>query len=246
MIIAYDGSNYLGWQKTRVGDSIEGTLESVLAKILQRPVSLQAASRTDAGVHAQGQVVNFFLDSPYDLKRLHLSINQLLPKDIVILSLQNVFSTFHPTLDCVAKEYHFSICASSFQQPQYRHYSWHVPSLLELEKMGEAALLLKGEKNFKALCNTKKNSQYSCYTRNLNSIEILALPEQRVLIKITGNNFLYKMVRNIVGLLAYVGKGKIAPNQIESILASENRSHAGMTAPAHGLTLYKVFYDWDK
>jgi tRNA pseudouridine38-40 synthase len=242
MTIAYDGRNYLGWQKTKMGPSIEETLENVLSKILQESVSLQAASRTDAGVHAQGQVVNFLLHCRRDLKRLLRSVNQLLPKDIVVHSLEETFSSFHPTLDCIAKEYRYSICASPFQSPHHRHYSWHVPHVCEFDKMNEAAVLLKGEKNFKALCNTKKSSRNTNNIRNLNSIEIVYLCGQRILIKIIGNSFLYKMVRNIVGLLAYVGKGKIELNQIESIIASENRCKSGITAPAHGLTLYNIFY----
>jgi tRNA pseudouridine38-40 synthase len=242
LTIAYDGGNYFGWQKTTTGPSIEEALEQVLTKILQEPISLQAASRTDAGVHAHGQVVNFFTSKEPDLKRLLLSVNQLLSKDIVVHSLEEAPSTFHPTLDCVAKEYHYSICASPFQMPHHRCYSWHVPSLVEVGKMEEAAHLLKGEKNFKSLCNAKKNSRYSCHVRNVSVVEIIRLPEQRVLIKIIGDHFLYKMARNIAGLLTYVGRGKLEPGQIEFILASESRIQASMTAPAHGLSLHKVFY----
>lgn len=243
LIIAYDGGSFCGWQKTKVGPSIEETLEKVLGTILQEPISLQAASRTDSGVHARGQVVNFITaNKRFDLSRLFVSANQLLPKSIVVSSLQEAPASFHPTLDCIGKEYHYSICASPVQLPQHRCYSWHVRASLDKGKMDEAAAMIKGEKNFKALCNAKKNSRYQDYLRELTSIEIESLPEERLCIKILGNHFLYKMARNIAGMIVYAGIGKLHPGDIESILASGDRTQASITAPAHGLTLFRVLY----
>lgn len=243
LTIAYDGGRYFGWQKTKMGPSIEEELEKVLTVILQHPIILQASSRTDAGVHASGQIVNFFTQKEQiKLDRLFISLNQLLPKDIVILNIEEAPLSFHPTLDCKAKEYHYSICASRVQLPQYRHYSWHIHNPLNFNAMDEAAQLLVGEHNFKSLCNIKKNSNYQDYFRKIHSIKIENLPDQRLVIKILGNNFLYKMVRNFAGILVYTGEGKFPPEEIKNILLIEDRRQPFMTAPAHGLSLVKIFF----
>ncbi len=132
LLIAYLGTSYLGWQKTPMGPSIEEALEKALSIVLQEEKKLQAASRTDAGVHAQGQVVNFTLSSFKDLKRLKASLNGCLPKDIVVLSAQEMPESFHPTLDAIKKEYIYEICNSTVQLPFHRNTSWHFPYPLKL------------------------------------------------------------------------------------------------------------------
>jgi tRNA pseudouridine38-40 synthase len=245
MLIAYDGSAYLGWQKTSMGPSIEETLQQVLEQILQEPIALQAASRTDAGVHARGQVVNF-LTSKGNIQpnRLRISLNSLLPKDLVVLQVEFPDPSFHPTLDCIGKEYHYDICYGTAQLPQHRFYSWHYPHRLDLSAMREAAEKIKGERDFSSFCNFKKNAHYKHCKREIHTIEIIEIDSERICLKISGNNFLYKMVRNIVGTIAYVGSGKIPLKEIPAILSSQDRTQAGMTAPAHGLTLHRVFYEF--
>lgn len=243
LLIAYDGTAYLGWQKTEMGPSIEGILEQTLSRILQEKIELQAASRTDAGVHAVGQVVNFISKkASLCLKQLQISLNSLLPKDISVLSVEEAQERFHPTLDCIGKEYHYCLCFGPAQIPHHRHFSWHYPHRLDIEMMRQAASLLVGEKDFGAFCNFKKNSTYTSFVRNLQAIEIIELPDQRIRFEIKGNNFLYKMVRNLVGTLVYVGCGKIASEAIPDIIASKDRPQAGVTAPALGLCLYKINY----
>jgi len=242
MIIAYDGTCYLGWQKTRMGMSIEEVLQECLEKILQEKISLQAASRTDAGVHAEGQVVNFFTTKKISNERLKLSLNSLLPKDIAILHVENASADFHPTLDCIGKEYHYHLCFGSVQYPRHRFYSWHFPQELNADNMRQAAASLIGEHDFSAFCNFKKNAAYSNYIRQIQDIEILELPQKRLCIKIRGNHFLYKMARNIAGTLVYVGCGKLSLEDLPEILGSKKRTLAGMTAPAHGLALHKVLF----
>ncbi len=243
LVIAYDGSRYYGWQKTKTGPSIEETLENVLKKILQEPIVLQAASRTDRGVHAEGQVVNFLTTSQkLPTERLLTSVNQLLDGDIVVRSLVEMPISFHPTLDCIGKEYHYHICNSRVQMPRYRHYSWHIPHPLDQDAMNKAAAYITGMQNFKALCNSKKNSKVSDFTREITSINIVMNSEQRITIKISGNHFLYKMGRNIAGLIVSVGIGKVDTRQIDYLLKSQDRSLGSITAPAHGLTLFEVFY----
>ena len=154
LTLSYLGTLYLGWQKTRMGPSIEEALEKALSQILQESISLQAASRTDAGVHAEGQVVNFFTkQEKLDLKRLQKSLNGLLPKEISVIDISFAPDPFHPTLDVLGKEYHYHLCCSTVQLPFYRHVSWHFPYLLDLQKMQDAAQLLVGKHDFSAFCN---------------------------------------------------------------------------------------------
>jgi len=245
-MVAYDGTHYLGWQKTSMGPSIEESLEIAINQILQHPITLQAASRTDAGVHASGQVVNFFTEKPIkNLRQFQVGLNALLPSDITVMDVEIANENFHPTLDCIAKEYHYFICTGVGQLPFHRHFSWHYPYPLDVDSMREAARLLLGEHDFSAFCNEKKNSDYEHCVRCLYGIDILELPENRLQFKVKGNNFLYRMVRNLVGTLAYVGRGKIDKDAIPSILASKARPEAGITAPAHGLRLQHVFYHQD-
>jgi tRNA pseudouridine38-40 synthase len=244
LTVAYDGTDYLGWQATKMGPSIEATLQGVLEKILQQPIYLQAASRTDAGVHAYGQIVNFLTTKEIaDFNKFQISINSLLPKDISILKAEKAELKFHPTLDSVCKEYHYWICYGHAQFPQHRLYSWHYPHVLDVEMMCKASLLLIGQHDFAAFCNQKKNEAYAHHRREVTKLTIEEHLEKRLLIKITGPNFLYKMVRNIVGTLSYIGRGKIGIDELPSIITECNRAKAGMTAPAHGLTLYKIYYE---
>jgi tRNA pseudouridine38-40 synthase len=243
LILSYDGRAYLGWQKTRTGQSIEQTLQNVIEKIVQHPVHLQAASRTDAGVHANGQVVNFTTSKTHlDLERFCVSLNSLLPKDIVALRADWMPASFHPTLDSICKEYRYFICFGSKQLPHHRFYSWHVSHLLDLVAIREAIPLLIGRHNFAVFCNVKKNEHYKDYIREVQLLELIEIEEMRVYFRIRGNHFLYKMVRNIIGTLIDIGRGKIALQTLSSILESQSRPQAGVTAPAHGLFLYEVCY----
>jgi tRNA pseudouridine38-40 synthase len=244
LIIAYDGTDLLGWQKTPYGRTVEEELLLVLERISQEPIKLQAASRTDAGVHAKGQVVNFHIKREIpDLQKFLYSVNQLLPKDIVVVDGSFVPENFHSTLDSKGKIYHYHLDWGKIQFPQDRRYSWHYPHLLNIEAMKEAALKITGEHDFSAFCNVKKNESYAHCIRNLKSIVLKEYGDKSLKIEFLGNHFLYKMVRNIVGTLVYVGSGKIKPESISSILLSQDRSQAGITAPAHGLCLYQVLYE---
>ncbi len=241
MIVAYEGRNYLGWQKTREGPSIEESLQRVLEQILQQPIALQAASRTDAGVHALGQVVNCLVQQHPSLDRLRISLNSLLPDDIRVLTVDLAQEAFHPTLDCKAKEYHYWICMGPVQLPQNRFYSWHVHTALDRDAMERGAKILQGEHDFVAFCNTLKETEYKSTVREIESIA-LTFADERLQIAVRGPNFLYRMVRNLVGTLVDVGRGKIPEEALGGLLTAGDRSKAGITAPAHGLTLFKVCY----
>ncbi|MCI0382010.1 MAG: tRNA pseudouridine(38-40) synthase TruA [Chlamydiae bacterium] len=239
--VFYLGTSYFGWQKTKAGPSIEETLENCLKQILQEKIHLQAASRTDRGVHAKEQIINFFTSKTISLNLLMKSMNRMLPKDIAVKELAQASPHFHPTLDCTAKEYGYWICNGSYQLPFHQSTSWHHIPLLSLEKMKEAALYFIGTHDFSAFCNLPiKNPNDAIRTIHEISIEE---EENRISIRIKGSFFLYKMVRNIVGTLVFAGSGKISPDSIPSILRSRKRSQAKITAPAHGLFLTKVFYE---
>jgi tRNA pseudouridine38-40 synthase len=243
LIIAYDGKAYLGWQQTKEGASIEESLQKTLETLLQQSISLTSASRTDAGVHARGQVVNFYTEKKnLDLGRLLAGINALLPEDISVFSAENMHDSFHATIDCIGKEYHYWMCTAPILYPQDRHTIWHYPYSLDLNLMKKAAQQLIGEHDFQALCNMKKNEEYEDYIRCIQSISIEEHSENKFLFKIEGTSFLYKMARNIVGLVTYVGRGIIPLEDVPKIIQSKDRTRSGITAPAHGLTLYKVLY----
>lgn len=243
LVIAYDGTEYLGWQKTFSGPSIEASLRQIIEQILQEPIKLQAASRTDAGVHARGQTVNFFTKHiNLDVHRFQFSLNSLLPKDIVVIKTEIAPQNFHPTINCSGKEYRYFICNSPIQYPEYRNFSWHVHQELHVSLMEQAAQILTGEHDFSAFCNAKKNEAYVHHIRSLEKIEIQLLEEKRFCIKMLGNHFLYKMARNIAGTLVDIGRGKILLDDLKDILEKQDRRKAGITAPAHGLTLFRILY----
>lgn len=244
MVIAYLGSSYAGWQQTPTGSSIEETLRQALIKILQHPVTLQAASRTDSGVHAEGQVVNFFMQKEMPLDRLHIALNSTLPKEVAVLSIEEMPPSFHPTVDALGKEYRYQICNAPIQLPFYKDTSWHFFYPLDMEKMQRAAGHLVGVHDFSAFCYKSKFSDRNpiCH---LEKIEIAWLPQNRLEISLCGNRFLHRMARGLTGTIAYAGCGKLDPDQIPTILKNKDRRLAAVTAPASGLTLKRVFYKND-
>lgn len=241
LVISYDGTSFFGWQKTTEGPSIEQSLETVLQTILQEPVALQAASRTDAGVHALEQVVTFKTSQPFLTDKVIISLNQLLPQTIRCLHLEQVHQDFHPTLSSFAKSYLYYVTSSKILSPFKRFTSWHFPFACDIEKMLACSKYLLGTQDFKAFTNQKKGPHKDT-VRTLYSIDIEATQDGFV-IEITGDHFLYKMVRNIVGTLCYIGCGKIDEDSIKMILHSKKRALAGITAPAAGLFLKKINYD---
>ena len=241
--VAYDGTQFFGFQKTDTGRSVESELEQALVTILQHKVLLQAASRTDRGVHASSQIVNFITSKKLDLQKLRHRLNQLLPEDIVVLKAEEApFFEFHPTLHAKAKTYHYQIHSTDTLMPYHRFTHWHIPTALNLEAMRKACSPFIGSHDFNAFCNQRKGVRYKDTIREISSLEIIEVEENRLRIEITGTNFLYKMARNIAGTLVYVGMGKLQISDIKNIISQKRRAAAGITAPAHGLFLHKVFY----
>jgi tRNA pseudouridine38-40 synthase len=239
LLIAYDGTPFLGWQKTALGPTVEGALEWALRQLLGESVVLQAASRTDTGVHAAGQVANFRTQrQDLDCKKLHGGLRALLPPEISVLHVTRAADAFHPTLDNCGKEYLYHLCLGSAQLPFHRRFSWHIHTSLNVPAMREAADLLLKERDFTAFTSEPSSNPFC----RLHALACALLPGERLQIAVRGDRFLYKMVRTLVGTLVQVGKGKLLPDAIPAIAASKQRPRAGMTAPAHGLTLNQVFY----
>ena len=230
LILTYDGTNYFGWQKTKTGPSIQEEIGKAVLRITGEEVSAEAASRTDRGVHARGQVVQFELKKSFIPEMLQRGLNAVLPKDIRVVSIE--FANFHPTLDAIGKEYHYQISIGPVQDPTLRYYSWHIHYPLDTKVINSAAKSLIGTHDFSAFANIKEKNPIC----SLESIEF------KDFFIIRGDRFLYKMVRNIVGTLVYVGCGKIAAYDIPKILESKDRKLAGVTAPALGLYLHEVQY----
>ena len=240
LIISYDGSSFLGFQEGGPSPTVEETLREVLETIYQEPLKLEGASRTDAGVHATGQVVCFKPTKKIEDPSLLIRINKLLPKSIRVLSYAEVKKSFHPTLDALGKEYHYHICNEPIQFPHMRHYSWHVYAPLDLHLMKKAACFFLGTHDFASLTNTSVSKP----KETVRTLRKLAIYQEgsKLRIEVEGDNFLYKMVRNIVGTLVYAGMGKLSLEDVQNLLSQKDRRLAGITAPAHGLILHQVFY----
>lgn len=243
-ILAYDGTNYQGWQKGSQGITIEEIVEEILSRIYQHPIALQAASRTDAGVHARGQVVNFLACKDLDLNKVGFSLNRLLPKDMIATHLERAPSSFHPSLDAIGKEYRYYICNEQIQQPFHRCYSWHIPRPLMYDAIDEGMHTLSGRFDWASFCNHRPTHCYEHYMREI-SITRIQMQEEgtnRFYFALKGDNFLYRMARNLVGTLIDVGRGKIRKEALTEIVSAQDRRQAGISAPAHGLFLHRVFY----
>lgn len=238
LVLSYDGSAYLGWQKTEHGPSVEETLEKALHKILGNSPRLQAASRTDKGVHANNQIVNFFTGKELDFSTFQYGVNALLPDDIRILDAACMPDNFHPTTDALRKTYLYQIYYSPILSPHMRFSTWHIPYQLNIDAMQREKDKLLGKRDFVAFCNNSLSKPENT-VRNLFTIDIKQV-DDLLCFEICGDHFLYKMVRNIVGTLVDVGRGKI--EQIDSVLEGKDRTKAGITAPAQGLFLQDIEY----
>ncbi len=241
LTLSYDGTNYLGWQDSLQGPSIESSLKRALQKILNQDITLQAASRTDAGVHAKAQVVNFFIENDISPETLAYKLNCLLSNDIAIEQAEITNSSFHPTFNSSGKIYSYQLSNQPFISPFLRHLCWHYPyQKLDFSLMQKAASKLVGCFDFSGFSNVCQDPK----TNTICNIHSLTLSNRSNLIvfEIQGDRFLYKMVRNLVGTLVCIGASKLPLSIIDQILSTKDRSLAGITAPAQGLFLEKVLY----
>ena len=241
LTIEYDGKDFNGWQKQPSKLNIQGTIEQAIKTITGEDVDLQASGRTDAGVHALGQVANFKTNSNIPIEKMSIAINCNLKKSIRIVKAEEVEERFHSRLSCKRKTYRYIINNSEIPSAIYRNLETHIPYKLDIEKMKQAVKYFEGEHDFKAFKASGTSSKSSI--RTIYKAEVLKMPNNRIYIELTGNGFLYNMVRIIAGTLVDVGTGKIKPEDIEKIIESKDRTNAGKTLPPQGLYLVCVNYN---
>ena len=240
LTIEYDGKDFNGWQKQPDKLNIQGTIEQAIERITGEKVELNASGRTDAGVHAQGQVANFKTNYELPIEKWPLALNANLKKSIVIKLAAEVDERFHSRLSCKKKTYRYIINNSKYGTAIYRNLETHIPQKLDIEKMQKAVKYFEGEHDFKAFKASGTSSKSS--VRTIYKAEVLQMPDERIYIELTGSGFLYNMVRIISGTLVDVGLGKIQPDEIQSIIDSKQRERAGKTLPPNGLYLVSVEY----
>ena len=243
LVIAYDGSGYEGWQAQKIGTGVQQIVETALAKLFPSAPRLHSSSRTDTGVHALGMVAHFEIpraEFKMNIGRLVLAINAWLPEDVRVVSACSAKGEFHARFDAGGKQYRYFVWNHGAMNPLLRRTAWHVPRKLDLKAMRAAARLFVGKRDFKSFAGTQ-NYEMKTTVRRLTRCDVKKSGAQFTFI-IEGDGFLYKMCRGIVGTIVQVGQRKIAVADIKSILACRDRRVAGTTAPAHGLVLWKVFY----
>ena len=276
LTVAYDGTNYHGWQIQPNGETIEGILNRCLSDLLGEKVEVVGASRTDSGVHAMGNVAVFDTARPIPAEKISYALNRYLPEDIRIQKSEEVSVAFHPRYCASRKTYEYHIYCAPFPMPLKRLYAHFTYVPMNIDLMSQAALYLVGEHDFKSFCSAEAQVETTvrqidsvevwesatcaginpcgdncignrekdnvCSEVNENSSRYVEQVGKEIVIRVSGRGFLYNMVRIIAGTLMEVGRGHIAPQEMEKIIAAKDRRAAGPTAPACGLTLVKIEY----
>jgi tRNA pseudouridine38-40 synthase len=257
IVLAYDGSDLVGWQRQRSGASVQARLEEALASIEGHAVTVHGAGRTDAGVHALGQVASCRIDHPLPPAQLSRALNAMLPGDIRVLRVEEAPESFHARYSARRKTYRYLVINADLLSPFERRYVWHVPQRLDTAAMIAAARALEGEHDFAAFQGARSAIKATVRTmtvaavREATTIEVvgssLALPDRAdggrfIVFEMSGNGFLRHMVRNAVGTLVEIGRGRREAGWMSDVLASCDRAQAGPTAPASGLFLVRVDY----
>ncbi len=240
IVIEYEGTHYHGWQRQSDDITIEGVLEEKLGIITGGKVTLIGSGRTDAGVHALNQVANFKTHSGIGEPNLLRAINSMIPCDIVVKSLVEVDETFHARYDVKRKAYIYKILNRPIRSALYNNYSWHIYGELDIDAMRKAALTLKGRHDFSSFCAV--NSDTLNYVRTIIDVDFTVSESGMIIFSIEADGFLRYMVRNILGTLVDVGRGKIDSNLFAGIFNAKDRTKAAITAPPQGLFLRDVFY----
>ncbi|MDE6530982.1 MAG: tRNA pseudouridine(38-40) synthase TruA [Lachnospiraceae bacterium] len=242
LVVAYDGTNYHGWQLQPESITIEGVLNETLSSLFQEEIQVIGASRTDAGVHAYGNVAVFDTTARIPAEKIPYALNRKLPEDIRIQKAVQVAEDFHPRRCESRKTYEYRILNTKFQIPQKRLYSHWTYYDLDVERMQQAAECLMGEHDFKSFCSVNTQAESTVRTiYELNVYKKEGSPEE-IVIRVTGNGFLYNMVRIIAGTLIEVGRGRLEPEDVMRMLEAKDRQSGGPTAPARGLTLVEYHF----
>jgi tRNA pseudouridine38-40 synthase len=240
LTLEYDGTRYVGWQLQPNGVSIQAVVGRALEELLGAPTEVLAAGRTDAGVHALGQVVAFTTPNELPLKAYRLGLNRLLPHDVSVVDAEEVALAFDPRRWAKGKRYRYRISNRATRSPMKRLTHWEIFAPLDVPSMQQAAPALVGHHDFAAF--RASNCQAPTTERELRQVELTGVAGGDIELVIEGTAFLKHMVRNIAGTLVEVGRGRERPEWLSEVLASKNRTRAGPTAPPHGLVLEEVFY----
>lgn len=241
LVVEYDGIALHGWQRQANAPTVQQHLEEAVAKLVQHEVAVTGASRTDAGVHARGQVACFRTERSIPLHGIRRGLNSLLPEAIAIRTAEEVSEDFHPRFSATGKHYRYTILRTPDRSPRWRDRAWHVRDPIDVDRMRAGAAHLIGEHDFAAFraagCTAKTTM------RRIDTVDVSEPAPELLWVDVRGNAFLRNMVRIVVGTLVEVGRGSRDPGQVAEILASRDRTRGGITAPAQGLELMEVRYD---
>ena len=238
--IAYNGAGYHGWQRQNNALTVQEVFEKALYMLTGKNITVNGCSRTDAGVHAREYVLSFALDTTINCRGIIFGLNPKLPDDISVLDCEEADENFHARYCCKGKEYEYIVHNSEIKNPFYKDTAYRSWYPIDAEKLDKAAKDFVGTHDFKAMCSTdctKENTVRTIYYFNVRREGDL------IFFNVSGNGFLYNMVRIMVGTLLFINEGKIGENDIPEILASKDRTKAGKTVPPQGLYLNKVYYD---
>lgn len=241
IIIQYEGGRFQGWQRqTSTDNTIQGKMEAILSKMCNAPIEINGAGRTDAGVHAKGQVANFKINTDKSPAEIMRYLNMYLPEDIAVVDIMEAEERFHARLNAKGKHYQYRLRIAGTPDVFSRRYVYsYEETRLDVESMREAAKILSGKHDFKAFTSNHRTKKSTVRTID---IQIKETPEE-LIFDYTGDGFLYHMIRILTGTLIEVGEGKRTPESMETILQSEERANAGALVPAKGLTLVEVYYE---
>lgn len=240
LVVAYDGTDYCGWQVQPNGITVEEVLNRELSRLLKEEITVTGASRTDSGVHSLGNVAVFDTDTRMPAEKISYAINQRLPEDIVVQDSCEVPEDFHPRFAASQKTYEYKILNRKFPMPTLRRDTLFYCHPLDEGRMRQGAAFLVGTHDFTSFSSVK--AQTNTFVRTVYELTVERTEDDIIHIRITGNGFLYNMVRIIAGTLLLVGAGKLEPEDVGRILAAKDRGAAGPTAPAHGLTMIGITY----
>ena len=238
--IEFDGTNYYGWQIQREEPTVQQVLRNTISMVLDRKIVLHGSGRTDAGVHALGQVAHFKTESEMDVETLRKAVNRLIPKDMVIKKAEEVEEEFNARFSAKSRTYWYLIWNSFDRSAFLQRYAWFVPAPLDITAIKEAASCLLGVHDFTSFQGTESENGHA--VREMHSVHIKKTRDHLIIFSVTASAFVKHMMRNIVGTLADVGKGKISAEEFRTILMQKDRTLAGVTAPPHGLFLKSVNY----
>jgi len=243
LVIAYDGTNYEGWQVQKTGLGVQQCVEEALQIFFLSVTRVHGSSRTDTGVHALGMVAHFEIPKAefrMTNRKLALALNAFLPNDIRVMAASRAPAKFHARFDATGKQYRYFVWNHTAMNPLLRERAWHVPLPLDFDAMKRAAKFFVGRHDFKSFA-VNRNYEMETTVRTVTRCAVRRSGRTLTFV-IEGDGFLYKMCRGIVGTLVQVGQGKFPPDEVKAMLHGKDRRLAGMTAPAHGLMLWKVFY----